>query len=112
MKGKQRSMEGRDRYDAIAQSLVAANGAEAAKMFGMPTLKKNGKVFAGYYSGSMTFKLTGPAHAKALALPGARVFDPSGMGRAMAQWVEVSATSADHWEDLAKEALNSLAARA
>jgi hypothetical protein len=30
----------------------------------------------------------------------------------MAQWVEVPATSADHWEDLAKEALNSLVARA
>src|SRR5438093_12043005 len=93
-----RSDEGRDRYDAIARGRVAGRGAEAAKMFGMPVLKKEGKVFAGYYSGSMTFKLRGALHGEALGLPGARVFDPSGMGRAMKEWVEVPVSAAEEWE--------------
>ena len=66
MKRETFSAEGRERYDAIAQSLVAGGSAEASRMFGMPTLKKGGKAFAGYYSGSMTFKLRGPAHTQAL----------------------------------------------
>jgi hypothetical protein len=105
MKREPMSSEGRDRYDAIAQSLVAGAGASAAKMMGMPILKKNGKAFAGYGSGSMTFKLRGPAHADALGLPGARLFDPSGMGRPMKEWVEVPASAAGEWERLARAAL-------
>src|SRR5919204_5745582 len=100
MKREPPSTAGRERYDAIAQSLVAAGSAQAARMFGMPTLKSGGKAFAGYYSGSMTFKLRGPAHAQALQLPGARLFDPSGMGRPMKEWVEVPASSAERWKDL------------
>ena len=105
MKREPMSDEGRDRYDAIAQSLVAGSGATAAKMMGMPILKKDGKAFAGYASGSMTFKLRGTAHAEALRLAGARLFDPSGMGRPMKEWVEVPASASDHWERLAKAAL-------
>src|SRR5438105_15367998 len=108
MKREPFSAEGREHYDAIAQSLVAGGSAEASRMFGMPTLKKGGKAFAGYYSGSMTFKLRGPAHTQALELPGARLFDPSGIGRPMKEWVEVPAASADRWEQLAQEALKTL----
>jgi hypothetical protein len=100
-----RSSEGFERYDAIAQSLVAGAGASAAKMMGMPILKKDGKAFAGYASGSMTFKLRGRSHQEALQLPGARLFDPSGMGRPMKEWVEVPASASDHWESLAKAAI-------
>jgi hypothetical protein len=103
-----RSEEGRDRYEAIARGLVASKGAEAGKMFGMPVLKKGGKVFAGFYSASMTFKLRGGLHDEALKLPGARVFDPSGVGRAMKEWVEVPVSVADEWERLAEAALASL----
>ena len=56
----------------------------------------------------MTFKLRGPAHARALELAGARLFDPSAIGRPMKEWVEVPAASADRWDELAQEALKTL----
>jgi hypothetical protein len=62
-------------------------GAESSKMFGMPCLKIGGKAFAGTYDRSLVFKLAGVAHAEALALPNAHLFDPSGSGRAMKEWV-------------------------
>ena len=108
MKREPMSSEGRERYDAIAQSLVAEGGATTAKMMGMPILKKEGKAFAGFGSGSMTFKLRGPAHTEALGLPGAHLFDPSGMGRPMKEWVEVPAAAAEEWERLARAAMEGL----
>lgn len=37
----------------------------------------------------MVFKLPVPQHTDALALSGARLFDPSGRGRPMREWAEV-----------------------
>lgn len=64
-----------------------SEGAEASKMFGMPCLKIGGKAFAGTYDKALVFKLTGDTHGEALALPKAHLFDPSGMGRPMKEWV-------------------------
>jgi hypothetical protein len=49
----------------------------------------------------MVFKLEGEAHATALALPGAMLFDPSGMGRPMKAWVRVPLEQASQWPRLA-----------
>jgi len=79
-------------------------------MMGMPSVKRNGKLVAGFAeaAGGMTFKLTDPAaHAGALALDGAELFDPSGRGRPMKAWVQVPAAHADRWPDLAAQALAS-----
>jgi hypothetical protein len=54
----------------------------------------------------MVFKLTDPeTHARALALEGAHLFDPSGRGQPFRQWVVVPAEGADEWEPLAAEAI-------
>ena len=82
----------RAEYDAVAAELTATSSATSGKMFGMPCLKNNGKAFAGYFEGAMVFKLAVPRHTEALALSGARLFDPSGRGRPMKEWVEVPAT--------------------
>ena len=95
------------RYAEIATSLKGA-GVKASSMFGMPTLKLDGKAIGGLYGEAMTFKLSGAAHAEALAIPGAQLFDPSGMGRPMKAWVVVPAAQADHWERLAQAALASI----
>ena len=94
------SADPRVTYDAIAAEL----GATSAKMFGVPCLKHNGKAFAGFYQGAMVFKLSGAAHTEALALPGARLFDPSGRGP-MKEWVEVPAQHAARWPALGQAAL-------
>lgn len=90
-------------YDAIAASLTKSRGVVASAMFGMPTLKVNGKAFAGLASDAMVFKLTGAHHAAALALAGARLFEPMA-GRQMKEWVQVPAARADAWPVLAQRA--------
>ena len=94
-------------YEEVAAAL-AARGVKASAMFGMPTLKLDGKALAGLYGDAMNFKLAGAAHAEALALPGAHLFDPSGMGRPMKAWVVVPAAHAADWERLALLALASI----
>ena len=91
-------------YEQVAARL-AAQGVKASTMFGMPTLKLEGKALGGLYGDAMTFKLAGDALADALRLEGAHLFDPSGMGRPMKAWVVVPVAHAHEWERLAELAL-------
>src|SRR5690242_11697379 len=96
----------RAQYDQVAAEITATSPAFNSQMFGMPCLKNsNGKAFAGFYQGAMTFKLGAPTHSEALALSGAHLFDPSGMGRPMKEWVEVPSEHASRWLELAREAM-------
>ena len=97
---------GLDRIITIADDLAASHeDVQRAKMFGAPCIKVKGKAFAAFSQGRMVFKLRGDAHAVALALPGAALFDPSGEGRPMREWVGVPDAHAEQWERLAEEAL-------
>jgi hypothetical protein len=78
-------------YQKLAEQMRDSEAAEICQMFGMPTLKFNGKAFAGLFGGEMTFKLAGDAHA--LALKGAKLFDPMGIGRVMKEWVQSTSRS-------------------
>jgi hypothetical protein len=93
-----------DTYALVCQQLAARPGVLQAKMFGMPSLKVNGKAFAGLFQDDMVFKLTADAHMRALALKGAHLFDPSGRDRPMKEWVQVPSKYSDQWLDLAQEA--------
>lgn len=88
-------------YDEIVKAL----GADDSAMFGMPTMKADGKGFAGLFGDAMVFKLNSDAHATALALKGAVLFDPSGTGRAMKEWVVVPKAHAKKWSELAAAAI-------
>jgi hypothetical protein len=99
------SEDARAAYDELAEILAATTPARLGKMFGMPSLKIGSKVFAGYVEDAMVFKLSGQAHGRALALPGAHLFDPGAMGRLMKEWVVVPAEHAAQWEELARAAL-------
>ena len=92
------------RYEEICDQMVVRPGVSRGKAFGMPCLKVSGKMFAGYFEESMTFKLTGEPHRLALGLPGARLFDP-GMGRPMKEWVQVPFAQQAAWEHLALDAM-------
>jgi hypothetical protein len=95
----------RAEYDNVVNEMVASSPSKSSKMFGMPCLKNElGKAYAGFYQEAMVFKLTSPAHAEALALSGAQLFDP-GMGRPMKEWVVVPADHAARWLNLAKAAM-------
>ena len=99
--------EARERYEDIAHDLAATHSdVELRKLFSMPAIYVKGKACAGFTQGkAMVFKLTGAAHAEALDLEGAHLFDPGGGNRPMKEWVVVPAAHAAEWPRLAELAL-------
>jgi hypothetical protein len=87
----------------LTAALVARGGASGA-MFGMPTVKAGGRAILGCFGDAIVFKLGGATHARALALRDAELFDPSGMGRPMKEWVVVPSAHASEWPALAEAA--------
>jgi len=75
-------------FDHIANMLALRPGVSRSKMFGMPSVKVNGKAFVGLSQDKMVFKLPEAERLTALKLAGARLFEPMA-GRAMREWVEV-----------------------
>jgi hypothetical protein len=77
-------MDERERFEDIVDAICAWHEeARASKVFSMPCVKRSGKVVFGLSRTGMVFKLTDPdVHRRALALPGAHLFDPSGRGEA------------------------------
>jgi hypothetical protein len=73
-------MDARARYDELCDDIVARNpGTQLSQMMGMPCVKADGKLVAGWVVSeeAMVFKLPEQkAHAAALALAGAHLFDP------------------------------------
>lgn len=100
----QPSEASRARFDALVDDLKNELDIVGAAMFGMPSMKRRGgKAFAGLYGEDIVFKLQGDAHATALALEGAHLFEPM-MGRPMKAWVQVPPTHETQWADLARKA--------
>jgi hypothetical protein len=52
----------------------------------------------------MVFKLTASSHNEALSLHGSQLFDPSGKGRPMKEWVQIPAAHLGTWKTYAQEA--------
>jgi hypothetical protein len=76
-------------YTKLSESLAATDGMLAGQMFGKPCLKINGKAFLAQHQEFVVFKLTGQEHQQALAMKGARLWDPSGKGRPMKEWIAI-----------------------
>lgn len=85
---------------------VGNSVADAVKsqMFGKPCFKVGKKAFVCFFQNEMVFKLTGDAHTEALSWDGSQLFDPSGKGRPMKEWVQVPAAYKEQWAHLAKAA--------
>ncbi|MEY9929775.1 hypothetical protein ABH926_004415 [Catenulispora sp. GP43] len=98
-----------DLFDEIATDL-AVRGATSGAMFGKRGLKAHGKAFACLKGDLLAFRLGDgtPAHAEALALSGAELFDPSGKHRPFKDWVAVPVAHAHAWPHYAETALDSL----
>jgi hypothetical protein len=102
------SQAGRARFDAVLDELKNELDIVGASMFGMPSMKRRGgKAFAGLYGDDLVLKLEGEAHAAALALEGAHLFEPM-VGRPMKAWVQVPPTHESQWAELARKAEASL----
>jgi hypothetical protein len=106
------SLEPQAEYEAVVSEMTATSSTTSGKMFGMPCLKNsNGKAFAGYFEGAMVFKLGGDSHGEALALSGARLFDPSERGRPMKEWVVVPIEHVSRWLEFARNAFDYVAGK-
>jgi hypothetical protein len=106
------SLEPQAEYDAVVSEMMDTSPTSSGKMFGMPCLKNsNGKAFAGFFEGEMVFKLGGDSHGEALALSGARLFDPSERGRPMKEWVVVPIEHVSRWLEFARNAFDYVAGK-
>ena len=74
-------------------------------MFGKACLKIHGKAFVAQHKEVVVFKLTGPQHAQAIALAGANLWDPSGKGRPMREWIALPAAQSRHFDSFASAAM-------
>jgi len=94
-------------FDAVAAAMIADANVKRAPAFGMPGLRRGGKVFAGLFGDAMVFKLGAgsPEHAEAMALAGAQLWDPSDRDRPFRDWVEVPFEHAGRWPELASQAV-------
>ncbi len=93
-------------------------GATESQMFGKPCFKLNSKAFLCFSQDEIVFKLEGDAHATAIGLTGAKLFNPSGKGRPMKDatmkksekgdviwaWVQVPYEHQEEWKGLAEKA--------
>ena len=79
-------------------------GSEKSQLFGKLCYKINKKAFCCFFQNEMVFKLSGDVHQEALSYDGTQLFDPSGKGRAMKEWVQVPFDYQDKWEIFAQEA--------
>lgn len=80
-------------------------GTDIGKMFGKSCLKVNGKAYAAFFKNDMVFKLADKAHEKAIALKGAKLWDPSGKKRPMKEWVQLPYTHKSKWKHFAEKAM-------
>ena len=88
-------------YISIGESI---ENTENSQMFGKPCFKVNKKAFVCFFEDAMVFKLEGEAHADAMSLDGAILFDPSKKGRAMKAWVQLPYHYKNDWKRFATAA--------
>ncbi len=91
-------------YEKLVAAFDSDETVTSGQMFGKACLKVKGKAFTSLHDERLVFKLTGDAHKKAMALKDAQLWDPSGKGRPMKEWVAVPPLEAKHFKGLALEA--------
>lgn len=88
-------------YEKLVHRFAEVPNIAIGQMFGKPCIKVNTKAFIAHHLELIVFKLSGTSHAKALARPGAALWDPSGKGRPMKEWVALPASESDIFGALA-----------
>lgn len=92
-------------YEKLVAAYADRVDVVAGQMFGKPCLKVGGKAFVAQHLDAVVFKLDGEHHARALATAGAALWDPSGKGRPMKEWVAVPPGNSSMLGELSDAAL-------
>jgi hypothetical protein len=95
----------RSRYDAISSHLQHSHEAQAGLLYGKPCLLLAAEAFAVYQPDAMAFRLHGRCLTEALALPGAKGWDPLHADRSAPGWVLLPADQVLRWDQFALDAV-------
>jgi len=93
------------KYENLVESFSSIEGVTVSQMFGKPCLKVNGKAFVSLHKETVVFKLAGTHHRKAMSIDGAALWDPSGKGRPMKEWVAMPPGDTKQFKSFASAAL-------
>ena len=93
-------------YQKLQSSLTELTDVSAGQMFGKSCLKVNGKAFMAQQNAFVVFKLPCTDHALAIKHATAVLWDPSGKGRPMKEWVALTVDAKKHFGKFAKAALD------
>ena len=91
-------------FNNLVDYLGSTHGGVAGKMFGKKCIKINDKVGVALFKDFLVFKLHDNDHKQAIALTGSVLWDPSGKGRPMKQWVQISMDHKSKYKEFAKAA--------
>jgi hypothetical protein len=86
-----------DALDSLVTQFSPERGVARGKWFGKPCIKAGDRVFVVLWGRDLAFKLEGAAHAEALQITGAHLFDPRGNGSPMKEWVQIPASESSGW---------------
>ena len=92
-------------FKKLVLSMANHDGVTSGQMFGKACLKVYGKAFVSQHKETVVFKLNGKFHEKAMKLSGAMLWDPSGKGRPMKEWVALTHDHNNHFSAFARAAL-------
>ena len=102
-------MSAEKQFEQLTKHLTENKDVVLSQMFGKQCLKVKGKAFLALHKKSLVFKLSGDAHKKALSQKGAVLWDPSGKGRPMKEWVAIPVENLSNAKVFAKRALDYVA---
>ena len=96
-------------FEQLTKHLTEIKDVVLSQMFGKQCLKVKGKAFLALHRKSLVFKLSGDAHKKALSQKGAVLWDPSGKGRPMKEWIAIPTDNLSNAQVFANHALGYVA---
>jgi len=95
----------RSHFDLISGYMQRTHDVQAGLLYGRPSLQLEGRSFAAYQPDAMAFHLHGRALKQALALDGARAWDPLNAEGGAPGWVLLPVSQVLRWDRVALEAL-------
>ena len=99
-----------EKMQEIAASFDPSLNVSTSKWFGKPCIGIGKKVFIILWGHDLAFKLTGEAHAEALKIDRAHLFDPRGKGSPMKEWVQIPEAQSSAWDRFARQSYEFVAA--
>lgn len=89
-------------YEKITTYLASTHEGVAGQMFGKKCIKINNKAGVALFKEYLVFKLPEKEHKDAISLAGSELWDPSGKGRSMKEWVQLTMEHKEKFEEFAK----------